>query len=119
MELNMSQQSPIQVKEFFKFWENIHQSFYNILDLLEDKDLSYTFNEDIQTIGSLLHHIARTYHGWLGVTIEDGEEMPKFYHRRKPLDTVLKLKDAFDLSIERLNKFLEKTSVKQKKFAIN
>ena len=98
----------IEINELFDFWRKVQRSILHMASLLNPEDLNYSFDPKLNPIGESFYHIARTYHGWLTYTIQDGEKDPE----RIPTKdlTVENINNALKNAFNRGNRLLEKSS---------
>lgn len=99
----------LEIKDFFNFWTRIHDSVLHLVSLLEDKDLSFSFDTRLASVGYTFLHIANAINGWLEEVLKDGIENPE----KLDLDylTTDQLRERLTWSFNRLDQFLKKCTL--------
>ena len=97
----------LEIKEFFSFWKQVHESILHMASLLNPEDLNFTCDQKFSPVGKTFYHIADTYNGWLTYQVKDGEKNPD------PIDklTVENINESLKYAFNRCDKLLSKLSI--------
>ena len=99
----------LEIKEFFSFWKQVHESILHMAALLNPEDLTYTCDPKLKPVGRTFYHIADAYNAWLTFQIKDGETYPNAIPIEKL--TVKDINESLKKSFARCDRLLEKLTL--------
>ena len=104
--------STLKLKDIYDFWIGIQDSIIYMASQVKPEELTYTFDESLNPMGSEFIHLANAYNAWLEEIVKDGEPHPG----RIKADnlTVEKLQGALQQAITRMRKILEKNTIEDR-----
>jgi uncharacterized damage-inducible protein DinB len=70
----------MNVREFFKHWDEVRTNLFRALDLLSDDQLDFVPREGLWSLGEVARHIANAEEGWFRFGIaREYDEWPAAY----------------------------------------
>lgn len=89
--------------EISPMWARFNESLIALVDRIPDDKMNWSPRPDLWNFRGILLHIAGVRDGWLGHTVQDGEEIPNIYLTVRSKDEI---QAAYSRTWQRLDRFL-------------